>query len=128
MLYGKGSGGMATGSAVLSDVISIVKYNCRENLLSDKRVKICASPNIKHRYYVRLEVVDKAGVLGQIAQYFGNENVSIESVVQKNADGSTVPLIFITHETQKDNLTRAVSKIKNFKSVVGVENIIRILD
>ncbi len=128
MLYGKGSGGMATGSAVLSDIINIVKSNCRENLLTNNKVEILSSSSIKHRYYVRLEVVDKAGVLGQIAQHFGDENVSIESVVQKSANGDTVPLIFITHETPKVNLIRAVSKIKKFKSVIGVENIIRILN
>ncbi|MDW7667185.1 MAG: homoserine dehydrogenase [Bacillota bacterium] len=128
MLYGKGSGGMATGSAVLSDVINIAKNNCNTNLLTDNKVEILTSSNIKHRYYIRLEVVDKAGVLGQIAQYFGDENVSIESVVQKNANGDTVPLIFITHETPKDNLIRSISKIKKFESVIGVENIIRILN
>jgi homoserine dehydrogenase len=128
MLYGKGAGGMATGSSVLSDVINISKYMKKDILLTNKEGKLSAETNKKHRYYIRLEVVDKAGVLGKIAESFGRENVSIESVVQKNAEECTVPLIFITHNTIKSALMKAISEIKHFDFVVGVQNIIRILN
>jgi homoserine dehydrogenase len=128
MLYGKGAGGMATGSSVLSDVINISKYMKKDVLLTNKEAKLNAETNKKHRYYIRLEVVDKAGVLGKIADSFGRENVSIESVVQKNAEKCTVPLIFITHNTVKSALMKSISEIKHYDSVVGVQNIIRILN
>jgi len=128
MMYGKGAGAMPTGSAVLTDLINIYKCNSKENLLSNKIGKISSSCNSKHRYYIRLEVVDTSGVLGQIAGYFGDQNISIESVVQKNSYGKTVPLIFLTHETSKENLIEASKKIESFESVIGIENIIRILN
>lgn len=128
MLYGKGAGGMATGSAVLSDVIKICSLTGKEVLLTNTKGKIISSASREHRYYVRFEVVDKAGVLGKIADSFGKENVSIESVVQKNVEKSTVPLIFITHNTTRDSLMKSIDKTKNFETVLGIENIIRILD
>ncbi|MFO7887154.1 MAG: homoserine dehydrogenase [Eubacteriales bacterium] len=128
MMYGKGAGGMPTGSAVLTDLINIYKCNSTENLLSNTIGEISSSSSLKHRYYIRLEVVDTSGVLGQIAGYFGDQNISIESVVQKSSYGKTVPLIFLTHETSKEDLMKAAENIEDFKSVIGIENIIRILN
>jgi homoserine dehydrogenase len=128
MLYGKGAGSLPTGSAVLGDVIDISK-----NI--DKEIK---SPGSKKesqykiankgytQYYIRLEVIDKPGVLGSIANIFGKNNISLASVVQRQKNGSTAPLVFITHEVERKNIDAALEDIKKYENVTKIESIIMV--
>jgi homoserine dehydrogenase len=125
MFYGRGAGSLPTGSAVLGDIISIIK-NCKiEEKSSNNSIKII---NKAYKpYYIRFEVIDKPGVLGKIANIFGENNISLASVVQRQKNGNdTAPLVFITHEVERKNIDAALEKIKNFKYVTNIASIIMV--
>ena len=126
MLYGKGAGSLPTGSAVLGDIIHIIKNNGSQLAANEKACdKKCIITNKAFKqYYIRMEVIDKPGVLGGIASIFGKNNVSLASVVQKQKNGETAPLVFITHETERKNINSALAEIKKFEYVTELSSII----
>lgn len=125
MLYGKGAGSLPTGSAVLGDIMSIIKDGkTYEHKVYEDKYKVV---NKAYKpYYIRLEVIDKPGVLGKIADVFGNNNISLGSVMQrqKNGNKDIAPLVFITHESERKNIDIALEKIKNSPDVVRICSII----
>ncbi|NQU17604.1 MAG: homoserine dehydrogenase [Candidatus Saganbacteria bacterium] len=124
MFYGQGAGGSPTSSAVVNDIILTQKREAPNKVLT--RAKIKDMGNIKSRYYVHLTVPDKSGVLAKISDVFGQENVSIQTVFQKEVRGNTVPLIIILHDVVEKNFNRALSKIKKLSVVQKVDNVIRV--
>ena len=137
MFYGKGAGDMPTGSAVVSDIISILRKNIdtknenpvvKDNLWN-KNVK--SIDDVESRYYIRLTVQDKPGVLGQITTIFGSNRVSLKSVIQKGRkhdDTLEVTLVLITHKTKEALINDSIDKLHDLRSIKSVENIIRIED
>ncbi len=131
MLYGRGAGDLPTGSAVVGDIISILRSNVDISAASPIRnnfwVKgIASMDNTECGYYIRLSVKDVPGVLGEISTIFGQHNVSILSVIQKGKIGDYVPLVFITHDSLERNINISAEKIKKLDSVHRIENIIRV--
>ena len=126
MLYGKGAGSLPTGSAVLDDIMYIIKNEGREyhiNYEISDRYKIVNRAYKK--YYIRFEVIDKPGVLAKIASIFGNHDISLASVVQRQKNGNnTAPLVFITHDTERKNIDAALEEIRSFDCVTKIASII----
>ena len=78
-------------------------------------------------YYVRLTVVDKPGVMADVAAIFRDENVSLESVLQRGRDpGEVVSLVLTTHITLESRMCMALQKISELKLVVEPPLMIRI--
>ncbi|MDW5298604.1 MAG: homoserine dehydrogenase [Sedimentibacter sp.] len=125
MLYGKGAGSLPTGSAVLGDIITIAKN--ANNLVAEKSNEnkyIIANRAFK-QYYIRFEVVDEPGVLANIANIFGKNNISLASVVQRQKNGNKIaPLVFITHEVERKNIDAALEEIKKYENVTQIASII----
>lgn len=131
MLYGRGAGDLPTGSAVVGDIISIIRNNV--NLSSTTAIKSSLnSKRIQNVYentsafYIRLDVIDRPGVLGEIAAILGLHDVSILTVTQDVKREDSVSLVFITHETLEGNISKAVKEIELLDSVNEIENLIRI--
>ncbi len=131
MLYGRGAGALPTGSAVVGDIISILRSNTSvsaltavKNDLPQKRVQ-CAEENIS-AYYIRLNVKDKPGILGEIASILGKHNASVLTVTQNVVSEDNVSLVFITHETLEGNINMSIKQIEGLDNINSVENIIRI--
>ncbi|MCJ7690097.1 MAG: homoserine dehydrogenase [Clostridiaceae bacterium] len=131
MLYGRGAGELPTGSAVVGDIISILRNNENmaidkpsKNYLGHKRVK--NSEENSSEFYIRLNVRDKVGVLGGIASIFGKNNVSIVSVIQNVRHEDFVSLVFITHKTLEKDIRNSIAKIKESENLNKVESILRI--
>lgn len=131
MLYGRGAGALPTGSAIVSDVIYAathkeVKYSTFKNTAeAEKGVKFVS--NFESAYYLRMTVSDKAGVLAKITSVFGKYNISIEEMIQKNADGGVSPLIFITHNTHELSIRKAIEKLKEYEEIANVDAVIRVV-
>lgn len=125
MLYGKGAGSLPTGSAVLGDIMSMIRRNNTERL-SQKQLSSNVVVNRACKpYYIRFEVIDKPGVLGRIAEIFGKNDISLASVVQRQKNGdTTAPLIFITHKTERKNIDAALEEISNYDCVTKIASII----
>lgn len=133
MFYGKGAGSLPTGSAVLGDIISIVKdsvsgnKNNKNQEKKDNKYKIVN--NAYKPYYIRFEVIDKPGVLGKIANIFGANDISLASVVQRQKNGNnTAPLVFITHEVERKNIDAALEEISKFDYITKIASIIMVED
>lgn len=131
MSTGRGAGQMPTGSAVTADIIQIAKdinYNQRElqNLDSFLKTKVINIDEIKNNFYLRLEVADKPGVMAKIAKIFGDNDVSLASVLQKQKDNPIVPLVFITHSVKEKNLNSSLKKIEALDDVIAIKSVIRV--
>src|SRR5699024_6175790 len=77
-------------------------------------------------YYIRLQVTDRPGVLGKITTSFGRNHISLESVVQRGRGGSSVPLIFVTHEAERERLDIALEEISKLDAVEEVASILMV--
>src|SRR5690606_26452034 len=130
MFYGRGAGSLPTGSAVVADLVDVVRrrghsengrYRPPAGQLPIKPIEEAVS-----QYYVSLRVVDRPGVLAKIAAAFGENGVSIDSVIQKGRLEDPVALVFVTHEVQEANIRRALSEISRLPVVRQVSNVIRV--
>lgn len=135
MFYGRGAGDLPTGSAVVSDIVSIVRSNVdtenpnpvvKNNLWEREILDMGA---IRSKFYIRATVLDESGVLGEITAILGNHNVSIRSVIQKgDEEDGQVTIVLVTHKTNEAQIDNAIKEIKELKSVNKIDNIIRIED
>lgn len=130
MLYGRGAGELPTGSAVVGDIISVIRNKEREEnhfVQCDKTSKnIKNMSGVKSEYYIRITVGDKPGVLGEITTILGENNVSLLSVIQKGKRQEHASLVFVTHRTNEGDVQKAIEKISGLSDVLKVDNIIRI--
>ncbi|MEW9095009.1 MAG: homoserine dehydrogenase [Clostridiaceae bacterium] len=131
MLYGRGAGELPTGSAVVGDIISILRN--RDNPLYYSKFEEATIPHkirdinkVQCEYYIRITVKDKPGVLGEICSIFGRNNVSMLSVIQKGKREECVSLVFITHNTLEGNIKKSMDKVSLSHDVIKIENVIRI--
>lgn len=131
MSTARGAGQMPTGSAVVSDIMQVSKdinFNQREVQRIDKFLdsQVVDINEIENSFYLRLEVYDQPGVMAHIAKIFGDNNVSLASVLQKQKDNPIVPLVFITHQVKEKDLNKSLKAIESLKDVVKINNIIRV--
>ncbi len=131
--YGRGAGAYPTSIAILSDLIDIAKnINSPQGLTKLKHISklnIKDIGEIESRYYVRFLVPDKPGVLSKISGVFGENNISIASVIQKERSKETyVPLIMTTHTAKERDLINALTEIEklDFSKKRGI--MIRLID
>ncbi len=130
MYYGKGAGSLPTGSAVVADLISILKkMSCKYSAptaISDAQKNLQSMTATESEYYIRVMVKDIPGVLGKIATLFGNSAVSLSTVIQKGEGEPVVSLVFITHQTIESRVQEAIEKIKSLDEVSEIANLIRV--
>lgn len=136
MFYGRGAGELPTGSAVVGDIISILRSNVDlentvpvvKNNLWHKEIKSISE--VHSRYYIRTTVIDKPGVLGEITAIFGKNKVSLRSVIQKGGIKSEekVALVLITHYTKEVEVQKALDDVRRLEAVKNIDNVIRIED
>lgn len=135
MFYGRGAGDLPTGSAVVGDIVSIVRNGVdKEN--SNPVVKnnlwkreIQDIGDVESKFYIRATVVDEPGVLGEITAILGRHSVSLRSVIQKgDEEDGQVTIVLVTHRTKEEEINSAMKEISNLKSVYNIDNMIRIED
>ncbi|MEG2688033.1 MAG: homoserine dehydrogenase [Clostridia bacterium] len=131
MLYGRGAGALPTGSAIVSDIVFAAgktehrRYDFEDTVEvndDDFATDFCS------KYYLRLIVSDEEGTLSKIAGVFGKNNISINSVVQKEARLREVPIIFITHMTKESSIKKALKEISELSGVENIAALIRVED
>jgi homoserine dehydrogenase len=132
MMYGQGAGMMPTASAVVGDCIDLIEDMDKNVTYGPEKsnfTKIKDINEIKSKYYIRLTVIDKPGVLHEISGILSDWDISLESVNQKIQGGNKViPLFMVTHESLERNLREALAKIDELDIVKNDETIfIRLL-
>ncbi|MBV9849899.1 MAG: homoserine dehydrogenase [Armatimonadetes bacterium] len=131
MFYGRGAGGLPTGSAVVGDIIEIAR-NIRRGATGrlgctcyDQK-PILPIDQLETNYYVRLLAHDRPKVLASLASIFGDFDVSIESVVQRALPDGDAEIVWITHRCLEANLRSALDVISRLEIVTGIQNWIRV--
>ncbi|OFI06999.1 homoserine dehydrogenase [Clostridium acetireducens DSM 10703] len=131
IFYGHATGEMPTSSAVVSDIITILRRKldfCKQYGIKMDTKKVKPIEDTQCGYYIRITVEDIPGVLARIATVFGKNKVSLLSVIQKprRKGERFVSLVFFTHNTLDSSLKQALNKIKNLRNVNMIESIIRL--
>lgn len=131
MFYGRGAGELPTASAVVADVMSAARHllynvpgivNC--TCFEEKSIKPMGTTLTK--YYVRLQAVDKPKVLAGISSVFGDNEVSLASVIQKQNSENKAEIVLVTHEVWEENLQKALQAIKELATVYEITSVIRV--
>ena len=131
MFYGPGAGAGPTASAVVADILNIAgvklmgdRLEALDPLLSGSSWRKCHLGDPKEiiqKNYVRLITEDSPGVIGQIGTIFGDQLVSIESIVQFDAINGEAEIVVITHEVSQGKMNRALSLISNLSEVKSLD-------
>ncbi|MDD3774486.1 MAG: homoserine dehydrogenase, partial [Sulfurovaceae bacterium] len=125
LYYGAGAGGDATASAVISDIIDIVRGNTNPMLGYKKPLEdgltLLSKDEITSHYYLRVSVEDKKGVLAEVTNLLSRLDISIEAMMQKpDIDkDECVELLFVTHECQEKSIQEAIGELEKLSVVHG---------
>lgn len=135
LYYGKGAGSEPTASAVIADLVDITRLHTADplhrvphlafqpNAMSD--VAVLPMSEVVTSYYLRLRVADQAGVLAQVTGLLASAGVSIDAVLQREADevggeGSTsTDLIILTHDTREGTMNDVIAQMQGLPSVLA---------
>ncbi len=124
---GAGAGAKATASSVLSDLIKIQNSEKKINVNRKNTYKITSMDSHFCQYYLRLNVSDKPGVLASIAMEFGQKNISISSVLQKDLhDDGSADLVIMTYPSLERDMQSSIKQINNLDTVFNIESMIRV--
>jgi homoserine dehydrogenase len=130
LYYGQGAGQMPTASAVVADLIDLAVGRAQRTfqtlrLWSDNGGHIVLQPSstVRSRFYLRVLVEDRPGVLAEIARILADHQISISSVIQHEAleehEGDTVPLVIMTHTALTGDFRSAVAGIDRLGCVAA---------
>ncbi len=138
LYYGRGAGAEPTASAVVADVIDVVRALTTDpenrvphlafqaESLAD--IPVLSADKFKTAYYLRLHAEDKSGVLADVTRILADHDISIEAITQKEPPKgeTTVPIIMLTQITQEQRMNAAIAKIEALATVSGKVNRIRL--
>jgi homoserine dehydrogenase len=138
MFYGPGAGAGPTASAVVADILYIAGIRQvggagpagLDPLLaasSWRRCTLVDGSDTRHRNYVRLQTRDEPGVIGRIGTCFGEAGVSIQSIVQFEADDPVAEIVVVTHEVRESQFRQALAAISQLPEVQSVAACLRTL-
>lgn len=134
MYYGKGAGSEPTASAVVADLVDIARLldaapEARVPHLAFQPDALSALPilpldEVITSFYLRLRVADKAGVLAKLTGILAEQGISIDAVIQREADevsgeGNQTDLIILTHETKEGSMNQALAAMQALPTVLA---------
>ncbi len=132
LYYGPGAGGNATASAVVANIIDIVRSGKRSPMLGfnhplEEGLHLKTQGDIRSKYYLRLRVLDKPGILAKITQLFANHAISIEAVIQRPSETECAHLLFATHEATERGIHQLMEQLEALDAVLERPFMIRIV-
>jgi homoserine dehydrogenase len=131
LYYGAGAGAEPTASAVVADLVDVVRALTSDpenrvphlafqaDALSD--ISIMRMEDVETAYYLRMQALDKPGVLADVTRILADQGISIEAIIQKEPkpDMHTVSVIMLTHKVQERNMNAAIQSIEALDSISG---------
>ena len=135
LYYGKGAGSEPTASAVIADLVDITRLHTADplhrvphlafqpNAMSD--VAVLPMSEVVTSYYLRLRVADEAGVLAQVTGLLAGAGVSIDAVLQREADevggegATSTDLIILTHDTREGTMNDVIAQMQGLPTVLA---------
>lgn len=137
LYYGAGAGADPTASAVVADIIDVVRTLTSDpenrvphlafqpDALSD--IDILPMEEVETAYYLRLQAKDKPGVLADVTRILGDAGISIEAILQKEPVGDTdATIILLTHRVLEGKMNVAIKNIEALDSIAGAVTRIRL--
>ena len=123
-MSGPGAGGLETASAVLGDVVSILSGRPAVHAIHEPLEMV---RDINSSFYLHLEVADRPGVLAQIADVLGRNEVSVRSVVQRGM-GNDARLVMVMHDGPESSFFRALEEIATLEFLRAQPRAIRVIE
>jgi homoserine dehydrogenase len=123
-MSGPGAGGPETAAAVLGDVVSVIAGG---SPLFEENAKLEVAKDVEMAFYLHLEVEDRPGVLAQIAEVLGDNEVSVRSVVQRGRGGEA-QLIMVMHPVSEKRFGAALEKIAKLDFLRSPPRSIRVIE
>jgi homoserine dehydrogenase len=131
LYYGPGAGAEPTASAVVADLVDVTRMHTADpkqrvpylgvqpNLLLD--IPILPMEEVETSYYLRLQALDRPGVLADITCILAELEISIDAMIQKEPkkDEEQVDIIVLTHLSIEKNINAAITRIEELSSVMG---------
>jgi homoserine dehydrogenase len=135
LYYGKGAGSEPTASAVIADLVDVTRLHTADPLhrvphlafqpdaMSD--LKVLPMSEIVTSYYLRLSVADETGVLARVTGLLADGGVSIDAVLQREADevggegATSTDLIILTHDVREGTMDDVLTKVQALPTVLG---------
>ena len=133
MFYGRGAGGMPTGSAVLGDLVDAavnLRRGAHASVGTLPRASIRPIDEVRSEYYLNLEVSDRPGVLHAVSGVFADHGVSIRSMEQEVLDetgGGEARLVFITHVAAEADVQATLHDLRQLDVVTTVTSVLRVV-
>ncbi|QOY54458.1 homoserine dehydrogenase [Candidatus Sulfurimonas marisnigri] len=133
LYYGPGAGGDATASAVVANIIDIARSGKSTPMLGFDRpmegskLTLKATQNIESKYYLRINVSDKKGVLAKITKIFEDNNISVETMLQRPASQDSANLLISTHVAYERDIQAMIKEIEALDFVNSTPVMIRIV-
>lgn len=134
LFHGRGAGSMSTTSAVVADIISVVRNMVGDLSLPsdvarlDSQVILRPIEELETKYYLRMSVLDKPGVLAQITKILGDQKISIASIIQKESDNvaKRAELVLMTHRAREAAIQEAIERLEMLNVVQDIGNLVRV--
>ena len=135
LFHGQGAGAMPTTSAILADVI-----DCSRGLLDGKEapsmivlrrnIQIRPIMDLETKYYIRMNVVERPGVLAEITRVLGDLEISIAAVIQKEVDFTTLQaeIVLITNQAKESGIQQAITELAELEVVAEIGTMVRVED
>ncbi len=135
LYYGKGAGSEPTASAVIADLVDITRLHTADphqrvphlafqpDAMSD--LTVLPMSEVVTSYYLRLRVADEAGVLAKVTGLLAGAGISIDAVLQREADevsgedGTSTDLIILTHDTREGTMNDALAQLQQLPTVLA---------
>ena len=139
LFHGQGAGRGPTTSAVVGDIIEVARRldnapppaaGDNSNAAPENQCRIQSIDELECKYYLRLNVTDGPGVLAQIAQILGQQNISIAAVLQKDTDpaAQTAEIVITTHPSKESSVQKSLTLLEGLAVVREISNLLRIED
>lgn len=135
MMAGPGAGEFPTASSVVGDILAIVRSLGSDKLLPmmecnhDITAEQLDIKDTVNKYYISITAVNTPGVIGSIGEICGRHSISLASVLQKGIDKeNTAEIVIITEQSKESNINKAIEELKSNKSIVEINNLIRVME
>ena len=131
MFYGRGAGELPTASAVVGDVFDIarnLRYECngRISCTCYKELPVKKMDDIECKYFLRMMVKNRPGVLAGVTTVFGNQMGSIEQIIQKKKIGELAEIVVITEKVKESNVKVSLAEFEKMEIVKEISAVIRV--
>ncbi|MEN4046545.1 homoserine dehydrogenase [Sulfurimonas sp. NWX367] len=133
LYYGPGAGGDATASAVVANIIDIARSGKSTPMLGFNRpmegnqLTLKPTEKIESKYYLRVNVSDRTGVLARLTKIFETHNISIETMLQRPSDKESANLLISTHTAVEKDIQNMIRELEALDFINAKPSMIRIV-